>query len=281
MFQKNRKKVEQPANSTITMKTLTKTALLAVGMAVAAQGAHAANNDLIIGFDQPGVSATDYTVDLGNFSTVGLGKTTTTTLSSDLNMTSFNTAFSSPNGVAVAVVGGNNGVGTKDVLATAVRTGNNPAAQAGSATPTTLTSSAQVTGAGAKPNGISPLGLGSAGSTTSWDSLVSVGATDNGTTSSDMVHQMNGYNPMGVISGNTIMLDLYDNTLAGSTVGGWLYQGFFTLTFTGSGANLSDTLTFTPATLAVAVPEPATYGVLAGFGLLALSLRRQLSRKTA
>ncbi len=48
----------------------------------------------------------------------------------------------------------------------------------------------------------------------------------------------------------------------------------------GTAASLLGTVTFDstgPLTFnAVAVPEPATYGVLAGLGLLALCVRRQL-----
>jgi hypothetical protein len=48
------------------------------------------------------------------------------------------------------------------------------------------------------------------------------------------------------------------------------YLGYFTFD------NADDIISFTSVNAAVAVPEPAAYGVLAGAGLLLLALRRQL-----
>jgi hypothetical protein len=52
-----------------------------------------------------------------------------------------------------------------------------------------------------------------------------------------------------------------------------IYEGYFAFN-----AN-TDSLTFTGA--AVSVPEPTTYGLLAGAGLLVVSLRNQFRRKQA
>jgi hypothetical protein len=54
-------------------------------------------------------------------------------------------------------------------------------------------------------------------------------------------------------------------------VNGWVDEGTFNIDVQ------SDTVTFTTT----AVPEPGTYGLLAGFGLLALGLRHQLKDRKA
>jgi hypothetical protein len=66
--------------------------------------------------------------------------------------------------------------------------------------------------------------------------------------------------------------NLWEDILpSGSGAGTWTLVGTITLNFSGA----TPVITFDQA----AVPEPATYGALAGFGLLALSLRRQFGRK--
>ena len=71
-----------------------------------------------------------------------------------------------------------------------------------------------------------------------------------------------------------IVLDLWKDTVTAAGTTGWAYQGNFTLDL--SGANPS--LIWDAAS---AVPEPATYGLCAGAGLLVLSLRNQFRRKIA
>jgi len=64
----------------------------------------------------------------------------------------------------------------------------------------------------------------------------------------------------------------YDQAAAG-TGNPSVYDGYFTLQSSGE-------LDFTSATV-TAVPEPATYGLLAGAGLLLVSFRKQVNRKQA
>jgi hypothetical protein len=226
-------------------------------------------NDLILGFNQQGVSSSDYTVDLGNAANI-LGASRD--LSSSINMSLFNQAFSSPNGVAAGIAGGNSGIGTKDVFVTQFRdlTVGNPVSLGGSATPTQPSSASFISTAAASVNSVSPLGVNPSGGTTSWSAQVAPNASD--TTGTPFLNAIS-VNPMGVISSSSIVLDLWQDNRSGSTgQTGWFFDGFFTLTFTGPN---SETLTFTP------VPEPGTYGFVAGAGLLALCLRRQLVGKSA
>jgi len=259
------------------MKTSLKAALLAVGVAMASQAVHAqiSANDLILGFNQAGVSSSDYIVDLGNASTAaGVGGSSVVDLSSAINMSSFNTAFAGgPNGVAVGIAGGNNGIGTKDVFATQLRNGLGTPSVAGSATPANPSSATFISTAAAAVNAISPLGVTPSSGSTSWSTQVAPSPSGSGAFVNDI-----GVNPESTITGSTIIEDLYQDNRSGSLgQTGWAYDGYFTLTFLSPS---SESLTFTPASF-VPVPEPATYGVLAGAGLLALCLRRQLGRQTA
>jgi hypothetical protein len=68
-------------------------------------------------------------------------------------------------------------------------------------------------------------------------------------------------------SGGSIVSDLFEFDPLGTSHQS-VYQGYFTL-------NSNGVLDFT------AVPEPSTYGLLAGAGLLVVSLRNQLRRKQA
>lgn len=119
------------------------------------------------------------------------------------------------------------------------------------------------------------LGVSSKGGSSSWDSLVEVSPTQAGTSLS-----------LGSISGSSTGLFMdtavggqyseqvyLASTTDGSTVAGVTDLGTLTV-------NLSnDTWQFNGA--AVAVPEPSTYGLLAGAGLLLVGVRRQFTRKNA
>jgi len=69
-------------------------------------------------------------------------------------------------------------------------------------------------------------------------------------------------------AGNFVRMDFYAEN-GNATSGTSTYEGYFQLNGDGSAF-------FDPVGL-VAVPEPATYGLLAGLGLLVLALRKQLT----
>jgi hypothetical protein len=264
------------------MKRFTKTALMAVGVALASQGARAqtANpGDLILGFTQVGnTSGNDYVIDLGSsfLSTPGV-----TVLSGDVSASTFHSTFSftAGNPVNGGVVGGNNtgGQGT-EVWTTTLRSGSNPATSPGTETkPAKPGTQGAVTLAAATPTGVTlgtpsqnDSGLGS------WTQQISADPTHPGTVSGSFTatlgnsaNPLRAFNPAGNTGNRVLTEDLWNETLPASGTAVWTYQGFFTLDFSGS----SPLVTFTSP---VAVPEPSTYGILAGAGLLVLSLRRQL-----
>jgi len=118
--------------------------------------------------------------------------------------------------------------------------------------------------------GNGPLTAGNSGtpvasSSTSFTTLVNASGTPS-------VKNDTGINASSAIGSGIIFEDLWFN-LKGT---GWTYTGYLELDTTGS----SPSLTFTPKDL-VAVPEPSTYGLLGGAGLLVLSVRRQFNRKNA
>ncbi len=236
------------------MKTPLKTLLLAAGVAVASQAAYAqsSSDDLILGFNEQGVASFDYIVDLGTASSILGGAN----LSGAINMSTFTSTFTSPSGVAVGVVGGDNTASpVRDLYATTAH---------GASAPTTISGS-QLSSAAAFPPGIT-LGQVSSGDGASWSTLVAPSSTDNG--SGTFASGIN-FNPMNAISGSSIVEDLWRNTRLTPTgaATGWVDEGSFTLTFID--ANTA-TLTFAP------VPEPSSiFGLCAGAGLLLLARRRK------
>ena len=259
------------------MKRFTKTAMLgaAVGAVLVSQSAQAGFtvNDLYLGFTQSSASS-DLIIDLGQASSL-IGASSVVDLSSDLaGLSTFNSTFNtSANGVGMAVVGGDNVFGSFGVFATQVRSGGagTAAIPGSSLTATPHSSSAMSGGASAVSAIMSSVvgGLPTAGNQAS-DTTKSYSATEvNGATT---FLGKTGVQPAGTIGSSGIM---YEDLWAATTTKAYTYEGFFTFNY---GA---DSLTFTPASLVVsAVPEPGMYGVMAGAGLLVLSVRRQFSRKT-
>jgi PEP-CTERM motif len=240
------------------MKRLTKTALMAAGVALIVQGAYAGpnNNDLILDINFNPTGSTEFNANLGLLSSF------TSDMSSLLTGFSGYASFSQ-SGLNVGVVGGQNGQGGlsgtgNDVYMTTLH---------GSGAPTVGNpGKAAIASAGGVAGGFQSYGNAiSSSDSASFSVNVASTPTANGSFANTM-----GANPLSQMTGSTISLDLWSDTVTGSsTTSGWVYQGELTLNLTSPS---SPTLSFTAA----AVPEPSTYGLIAGAGLLAVSLRRQL-----
>jgi hypothetical protein len=258
-------------NQTI-MKNLSKAAVLSAMAVLAGQAAYAqiAADDLILGFNKSGKS--DYVIDLGAFSS--LSTTAVTHLGADASLTTFNTTFTSLAGVNAAVVGGNNSTvtGVGDAYLDKVRVGaiNGPLT-AGTETALSPVSRNQIALAGSDVNSVN------AGVNGDFTSFIGTSTTDNG--SGTFLQNLNA--PLGTsladFSSGVLTLDIFKATRPASGNSGWAFDGTVSLDFTGG----SPIVDFTPAGFSAAVPEPSTYGMLAGGGLLALALRRQFRRVNA
>jgi PEP-CTERM motif len=251
------------------MKKIAKISMLALGAAMVTQAlqaqttpANPGNNDLVLGFTSqaPGVTQ-DYILDLGQIPSgqnVQLG---------GISLSTFNTVFGSAlaNGeVNVGIVGGLPTGSVADVITSTLHL---------TGAPGEIPSVSQSKSAGDDVLGTTP-GVVAQNATTSFSSDVALSPTATGTANNNFSAQL-GSNPLSTIgSSETITLDLYEDTQTSRTsTGGWVYEGDIALDLTGSTLSA----VFDP----VAVPEPSTYGLLAGAGLLLVALRRQISRKAA
>jgi len=261
---------------------------MAAGAALAAQGAFAANNDLILSINNNSGSpagATEFTVNLGNISTF------TPVPNYDLSsfLTTFNSQYASAgvSGLNVGVVGGQNGQGPlgngvgNDVFTTTLRTGAGDYTVAGSTAPGALSSKSQIANAGGIAGGF--VGFGSnkgIGDGDSFSTLIAKDPSTAGTAQNSFTCYLGaGANPLSTMTGSKIVLDLWENTQISTAPGaaalsGWIYKGDFTLDLSGPQASLI-------WDAATPVPEPSTYGLFAGAGVLALALRRQFRSKIA
>jgi len=254
------------------MKNLTKAAVLSAAVALAGQAAYAqiAADDLILGFNKAGKS--DYVIDLGAFA--NLSTTAVTHLGSDVSLSTFNTTFTSLAGVNAAVVGGNSSLitGVGDAYLDKVRTGaiNGPLT-AGTETALPSVTRNQMAQAATSVDSVN------AGVNGDFTQFVGTSPTDNGT--GTFLQNLNA--PLGTsltdFSSGVLTLDIYKATRPSAGSSGWVFDGTVSLDFTGS----SPVADFTPAGFSAAVPEPSTYGMIAGGGLLVLALRRQFRRVTA
>jgi hypothetical protein len=232
------------------MKQLYKAALLAALGLASVSSVHAAYTagDLLVGFTT--ASGSDLVYDLGQESALQNGETfsaLSSLLSSD---------FSDLSIVNWGVIGNGANSGTVRTAWTTTSPGVGANTVTGSGAFGKLNTVA-VTLAGSTLTGAGTHNSPLASSSTSWNT-----ETLNGTLAGDYNNAYENPNVLGVGSADfsQILNDGSTPTVIGS----------FAL-----GAN--DSFTYT----AVAVPEPTTYGMLAGAGLLVVSLRNQLRRKQA
>ena len=263
------------------MNRMLKPTLLAVAfMALLSQTAQAQynNNDLILGFTQT-AAANDYIIDLGNANTaVGANGSSVVDLSSLFSVSTFNSTFSGGlgSGVNMGVVGGQQSIVGRDLYMTVQRGSLGTPPVAGSTAPGNVGSTPMSSGVGdiaAMVNGL-PLSVGGSttiaqGNANSWLTQILGGPNGQGTPSFVVD---TGRNPMGQGLSSVRYEDLYRGTPGSS--GSMSYLGYFTLDTSGSGS-----LTFTPSV--VAVPEPSTYSLVAGGGLLLVMLRRHVKSNHA
>jgi hypothetical protein len=260
----------------ITMKKLTKIALITVTAGISVTVAHAQikSGDIILGFTSPSATQ-DYVVDLGNMSSLGDGATHH--LGSLIDLTQFGGAghtFPSVNGTFTGVMFGQQ-VGIPGDLAgiSVVRNGAafnpaNPAPGASDVLPTLNPPSGNnVTAASTDASSLA-LGnpLQSDGfSFTSQSAILTAGSFANNLQ----------WDPRSQISGTIITMDLFESTRQanvgrGTVATPYTYYGTLVLDLTGPNA-VAD---FTGA---AAVPEPSTCVMLVGAGLLLVVLRRRFT----
>ncbi len=256
------------------MKKFTSAVILTAAVALANQAAQAQVNsgDLVIGFTSAS-AATDYVVDLGSLSS--FSTTSITQLGSLISQNQINTTFGGINGVNVGAIAGNpSQAGPGDFAATTLlRLGGNAVGVQGTESAPATPGGNGVTGAGTDAISLS-LGTPSPANAFSFSTqanpLTAGGFANNLATS-----------PLSTVSGSTISEDIFESTrlpVSGRSTPAtpFAYLGQLDLDLSGS----SPSLEFVPAGFS-AVPEPGTYGLLAGTGLLALALRRQFISKNA
>ncbi len=267
------------------IQKLTKAGALVAGALLACQAAHAAGitaNDLYMGFQNSGASS-DYIVNLGAASSI-LGQDTVVNLSGDFTESDITAILGGAGTSYAGTIGANNAGGVPsvanpaDAYGTVLRTsnlGNN--AVSGSVQPTAISSGSDITAYNDLGTLNAPATAGGqldSGKTFTAD-VPSSGAT------AGTYNSATGLIPNSAVTTSSALIeDLWytadPSTGRTDTSKPWVYEGYFTIDLTGS----SPDVTFT-SDLVTAVPEPTTYGLMAGAGLLLLSLRRQLGVKLA
>lgn len=227
-------------------------------------------NDLVLGFtSQASGVSDDYLVDLGQIPT---------TSGTSLNVSGFNgSTFSSIFGSALAngevnagIVGSTPGT-SGDVIFSRLNSAGTPGL-AGSATPPGDTLPALRDAAGTVSSTSLTLGEVAQTQTTSFYYNIAQNPMADGTAG---ISSFAGYadNPLVTIpSSESVVLDIYEDSYTSRANNGWTYDGSVTLNL--SGDSLS-------AVYVSPVPEPATYALFGGLGMLMLVLRRKWSGKVA
>jgi len=276
------------------MNRLIKAALLATSAILVVQASRAANSDLLLSFT-PSAGTTEADIDLGSAVQIGLGGSSVVDLidsrgsafsATGLSGTSFqgllNTALGSsvPDGAAMTLAGGANGSATFFYLsANRGLAGSDPTLPLSTA-PVAWTHNQQAS-IGGFPAGVlngnsingrglnASVSIGTGGSpNTSSFSYAILGVNNGATAVSSFQSQL----PDTTISGGKAFEDVwFDASASGTSLNGWVYEGYLTLDLTG---DTTDLLTFTPAS----VPEPSSFSLLAGLGLLAVAVRRQWAK---
>lgn len=271
------------------MNKLTKNSIVAAGLALAIQSAHAANNnDVFFSVNNnDGGGSTEFTVNLGSILTF-------TGPNDNLSsfVSSFNTQYASAtaSGLNVGAAGGQNGQGGlsnpgagNDVFLTTLRLGGGSYTTAGTeGAPSILPNSSTIAEAGGLGVGYNNFGanLSTSDPNGSFTQQFATDPNTAGKASPNWVSDLGGDNPLSTMTGSTITLDLWSDTQTSGTgaTTGWVYEGDLTFTVDPTGD--------TPATLVwdtAPVPEPSTASLFGGigFGLLGLSLRRKLRSQNA
>ncbi len=253
------------------MKKNYKLVLLAVLGLATVTAAHASTSDMLLGFNDaagPGSAQNDYVIDLGAESL--FTTTASLNLSSSFSASTFNTAFSSDNNslndVAVGAVAGSIGTSTDILFQTSPK--------GASGLPTwTSGKLASFIGA-ANYAGDSTIGEYTSSGSTGWSQYVAISPTVQGNNTGGNLAGESA-NPTELLSSGVVSEEIFESsssTARNSTPSAWTDIGTLTVNVN------SDTVTFTGVD---AVPEPATYGLLAASGLLIVALRRQFKAKNA
>jgi hypothetical protein len=269
-------------------KHLYKAALLAaLGLAAAPSAmAASANGDVVAGMnDILGGTGNDYVIDMGSYTQFTTSSSVTASIDSSLFTAAFGGDVNALNNVAAGVVaGGGNPVTTQYLFGTE-----------GGAVKTTITA---VSFLNAWNSAFGPLTgeYTAAGSATNptWDYEVATGQGSTHRDTSGTGVSSKAYTsatPESLLSSGIVAESLWVDSDTAGVVSGWSQLG--SIYFNATGSAVTENVNGTPTTIAAdsvdffgtnftaAVPEPSTYGIFAGVGVLILGLRRQLTGKIA
>jgi hypothetical protein len=254
------------------MKNTYKFALVAALGIATATGAQA--SDLLLGFNDaagPASAHNDLVIDVGSLSSYTA--TTAFVLANGTYNAAFFNQFAATfgsdanyaNHVAAGAVGGSTTPGASALVQTAPN-GGLPA----------WTSSSSAAFLNAAGEAQSPVvgeyaSAGPGAGMYGWSQVIAASPTVQGSAPGGNLAG-NSVNPMATLSGGVLVEQLYESTGSGSrgfTPSSWSPLGTLTIDMN------AQTITY----IGTAVPEPSTYGLLAGAGLLVVALRRQVGLK--